>query len=398
MSRQKTAAVITAFIMLISVFALDVSEASAVSSSTYKIKVNTQTNVVTVYKKSGDTYKPYKAMVCSSGGKLTPTGTFRLKQKIGWCKLVGNVWGQYSTVINGNYLFHSVPYSKKAKNKIIGDEYNKLGTSCSHGCIRLSVMDAKWISDNCPQGTKVIIFRSSSKGPLGKPKPLKVKFKHGWDPTDPDSSNPSFRLPGPVIKISDKKKDTVEYGKSYSLKKYVTAKDPNTFQDLTSRLKVQSVSERKNGKWVKADSLSTKKVARYKITYKVYYKYCRQTSRMNFYVSVKDDAAPVIKTAEGSARNVICGDMNAVRGVTAKQKSCDRTSAINVTITKPGNAAEDPVVETMSYSEAKDFVFDEIGNYTIIYKVKNKYSPYREASRTVTVTSHSGDITDDGEL
>ena len=169
MSRQKTAAAITAFIMLISVFALDVSEASAVSSSTYKIKVNTQTNVVTVYKKSGDTYKPYKAMVCSSGGKLTPTGTFRLKQKIGWCKLVGNVWGQYSTVINGNYLFHSVPYSKKAKNKIIGDEYNKLGTSCSHGCIRLSVMDAKWISDNCPQGTKVIIFRSSSKGPLGKP-------------------------------------------------------------------------------------------------------------------------------------------------------------------------------------------------------------------------------------
>ena len=119
---------------------------------------------------------------------------------------------------------------------------------------------------------------------------------------------------------------------------------------------------------------------------------------MNFYVSVKDDAAPVIKTAEGSVRNVICGDMNAVKGVTAKQKSCDRTSAINVTITKPGNAAEDPVVETMSYSDAKDFVFDDIGNYTIVYKVKNKYSPYREASRTVTVTSHSGDITDDGEL
>lgn len=160
---------------------------------------------------------------------------------------------------------------------------------------------------------------------------------------------------------------------------------------------MQSVSERKNGKWVKVDSLSTKKVARYKITYKVYYKYCRQTSRMNFYVSVKDDAAPEINTAEGSVRNVICGDMNAVTGVTARQKSCDRTSAINVTIKKPGDATKDPVVETMSYSEAKDFVFDEIGNYTIVYKVKNKYSPYREASRIVTVTSHSGNMPDDIE-
>ena len=46
MSRQKTAVVITAFIMLISVFALDVSEASAVSSSTYKIKVNTQIFII----------------------------------------------------------------------------------------------------------------------------------------------------------------------------------------------------------------------------------------------------------------------------------------------------------------------------------------------------------------
>lgn len=393
MKKQKITAVIVMFIMLMSVFVVNVPEASAADSSKYKIKVNTQTNVVTIYKKSGDKYKPYKAMVCSSGGKLTPTGTFKLKQKIGWCKLVGNVWGQYSTVINGNYLFHSVPYSKKAKNKIIGKEYNKLGTSCSHGCIRLSVMDAKWISDNCPQGTKVTIFRSSSNGPLGKPKPLKVNFKHGWDPTDPDSKNPAFRLPAPVIKISDKKKDTVSYGNSYSLKKYVTATDPNTFQDLTPLLKIYSVKKLSKNKWVKSE-FSAKKIGTYKITYKVYYKYCKAASYMNFRVKVTDSAAPVI-TMESEIRNVFCGDTNAVKGVTASQKSCDRTSAIEVTIKRPGIIDAETDMNPLSYSEAENFVFDEIGDYTIVYTVRNKYSPYRESQKIITVTSHPAIVSEE---
>ena len=33
----------------------------------------------------------------------------------------------------------------------------KLGRRASHGCIRLTVEDAKWIYDNCPAGTTVII-------------------------------------------------------------------------------------------------------------------------------------------------------------------------------------------------------------------------------------------------
>ena len=37
-------------------------------------------------------------------------------------------------------------------------ETAKLGrTQGSHGCIRLSVPDSKWIMDNIPNGTKVVI-------------------------------------------------------------------------------------------------------------------------------------------------------------------------------------------------------------------------------------------------
>ena len=395
MKKKRITAIIIMLMLLMSVFVLNTADVSAASKDTYQIKVNTQTNVVTIYKKSGKKYKPIKAMVCSSGGKLTPTGTFRLKQKIGWCKLVGNVWGQYSTVINGNYLFHSVPYSKKAKNKIIGKEYNKLGTSCSHGCIRLSVMDAKWISEMCPQGTKVVIFRSKSKGPLGKPKPLKVSFKHGWDPTDPDSKNPNFRMPGPVIKISSKKSKTVSYGGSYNIKKYVTAKDPNTFKDLTSAVKVHGIYLNRDGKWVKVKSLDTKKsakykdkVAYYKITYKAYYKYCRQTSRLNFYVSVTDNSKPEFKGVPQTMTVTQGETVDLLKGITAKQKSCDRTKAINTTVMLQGDAGDEAVSTptVYSYDDAKKYKFTEFGEYTVTYSVTNKYKSSLKTSKTVHYT------------
>ena len=37
-------------------------------------------------------------------------------------------------------------------------QFNKLGQTASHGCIRLSVGDAKWIYDNCALGTKAVSY------------------------------------------------------------------------------------------------------------------------------------------------------------------------------------------------------------------------------------------------
>ncbi len=171
----------------------------------YYIKVNTTANTVTVYSKgnSGE-YEPTKAMICSTGTVTPRNSTYTIRKKFvdgntGWRTLFGhgpykNVYGQYSQWITGDILFHSVPYIKKYdKSSLEWYEYNKLGTTCSQGCIRLKCSDAKWLYDNCPVGTPVEFYDSADPGPLGKPSFQYISENSpnkGWDPTDPDPANP----------------------------------------------------------------------------------------------------------------------------------------------------------------------------------------------------------------
>ncbi|MDE6024854.1 MAG: L,D-transpeptidase family protein [Lachnospiraceae bacterium] len=156
--------------------------------SSYYITVNKNTNIVTVYAQDGNKgYTiPVKSFVCSTGDS-TPLGTFYTPYRYRWLTLVGPCWGQWCTQIYGNYLFHSVCYNSwNDNNSLDVAEYNKLGTTCSHGCIRLKAGDAKWIYDNCALNTKVTIFSSNEKGPFPKPTVEQLTEGHTWDPTDPD--------------------------------------------------------------------------------------------------------------------------------------------------------------------------------------------------------------------
>ena len=160
----------------------------------YHIMVNCAQNTVTVYERDeGGAYTiPVRAMLCSTGQK-TPLGEYYTSEKYEWRPLFGNVYGQYATRIVGHILFHSVPYTQIRKDALEYEEYNKLGTSASMGCIRLAVEDAKWIYDYCASGTRVTIYEDADPGPLGKPEPLLIDVDNpnrGWDPTDPDPSNP----------------------------------------------------------------------------------------------------------------------------------------------------------------------------------------------------------------
>lgn len=164
----------------------------------YELYVNATQNVVTVYKKDskGKYTVPVRAMRCSTGkpGTSTPRGVFKTKQKYLWKILMGDVYGQYSTRIIGGVLFHSVPYEKPQKNLLMLGEYNKLGHSVTHGCVRLTTADSKWIYDNCPLGTVVRIYDSNKPEPLGRSSSYRILVTRprprGWDPTDPDSANP----------------------------------------------------------------------------------------------------------------------------------------------------------------------------------------------------------------
>ena len=182
----------------------------------YYIKVNYGAQVVTVYKKdkNGKYTVPVKAMVCSTG-RYTPTsGVYRTLGKGNWWPLMGDVYGQYSTHIMGDILFHSVPYLEAGdKSSLEYWAYDQLGQRVSLGCVRLTVADAKWIYNNCAIGTQVEFYSSSNPGPLGKPSTRKISSApnniRGWDPTDPDSKNPW----GKYLKDLKKKNNKKDNGK-----------------------------------------------------------------------------------------------------------------------------------------------------------------------------------------
>lgn len=176
---------------------IDNTENIILEPDLYYIKVNYEAQVVTVYAK--DEYenytKPVKAMICSTGAATPKSGVYSIPKRWRWGALQGNVYGQYVTKITGNILFHSVPYLKMGDPSSLEYwEYDKLGTNASLGCVRLTVEDAKWIYENCLNGSKVEFYASPDSGPLEKPVPKKISNYpnnlRNWDPTDSNENNP----------------------------------------------------------------------------------------------------------------------------------------------------------------------------------------------------------------
>lgn len=173
---------------------IDKTPAPQKNNYPYYIKINRLQNVVMVYglDDSNQYTKLEKVFVCSTG-KATPLGKYRTEGKYKWRWLFGDVYGQYATIIDGDILFHSVPYTEQSKDTLEYWEYNKLGTKASLGCIRLTVIDAKWIYDNCPSGTMVELYDSDDLNGIEKPTAPVISETNpnkGWDPTDPDIKNP----------------------------------------------------------------------------------------------------------------------------------------------------------------------------------------------------------------
>lgn len=339
------------------------------AASGYVLKVNRKQNVITAYKNN----VPVRVMLCSTGkNNATPAGTYYTKAKMRWHELDGPVWGQYCTRISGHYLFHSVYYRAYNNNrKLAINEYRKLGSQASHGCVRVTVEDAKWIYDNCSIGTKVVVYDSKDAGPLGKPSNIKVKTKSSgkWDPTDTDPSNPHYKY-RPTITISKDKATTIAVGTKYNLKSGVTAKDYKK-KNITSKIKV-------NGK------VDTSKPGTY------YLKYWVQDSR-NYY-TYKEFKVKVIK----ASRPIMAGledqtlkltdtqstvSLKYMKGITA----CDRdgkslTNKIKITYSKNYGTRIQKITST------KTLRFTKPGTYRIKYSVTGtKANGKRTATKTIRI-------------
>ncbi|HEX3026083.1 MAG TPA: L,D-transpeptidase [Clostridia bacterium] len=99
-----------------------------------------------------------KKFVCSTGapGTDTPTGTFHIQARgKSFFSQKYQEGGYYWMQFYGNYWFHSIPFDKE--RIIIPTEAVKLGEKASHGCVRLAIDDEKWMYNNIPKGTKVVI-------------------------------------------------------------------------------------------------------------------------------------------------------------------------------------------------------------------------------------------------
>lgn len=115
-----------------------------------------------VYIRDGHNQVLY-TMYCSTGtGKKngTPHGTYAIQGERGKFFFNQNsgegakYWVSWKD--HGIYLFHSVPTDENGH--YIKHEAEELGkTAASHGCVRLSVADAKWVYNNVPYGMKVVI-------------------------------------------------------------------------------------------------------------------------------------------------------------------------------------------------------------------------------------------------
>lgn len=362
---KKRRAFLMALILTASVLLGFIRNTQSVQAATYQyyIKINKGTNVVTVYKQDGT---PYTAFTCSIG-YATPIGTFHTMAKYRWWVLDGPCYGQYCTRITGSILFHSVWYYQQTKNSQSYRQYNKLGTTASHGCCRLTVAASKWIYDNCPLGTKVIIFNGSAKDdPLGKPKTIKVKGYSGWDPTDPDKNNPyKTKSTKPVITVSKK---TIAYGSKFG-DGNMTCKDSGGF-DITD--------------WVKrTGKVNTKKLGTYPVTYSVIDSFGRTATKKVTYKVVDKKAATL--SGVKSKLSVKCGETrNMLKGLKAKTVTgINLTNKIAVYVKAPGSD---------SYVKCKDknYTFTIAGTYNIKYIVKNPNNGIKTTKKQKITVADTG--------
>lgn len=325
------------------------SQTDVKAAGNYYLKINKTTNVVTVYTQNG---QPYTAFVCSTGA-ATPLGTFYTPAKYRWHLLDGPSYGQYCTQITGNFLFHSVWYYQQNLTSQSYVQYNRLGSTASHGCVRLTVAAAKWIYDNCPLQTKVIIFNgSSADDPLGKPAFIHVSSPSGtgWDPTDPDPSNPySTKNTQPSISV-----------KSNRVK--VQYKSKFTPVEMTIR---DSAGNTLSSAWLRTSgSVNTSQMGSYPVTYSVTDSFGRNASATVVY-EVGDVDKAVITGVKGTMVKEFGSYTKLRSGVKAKNSlGTVLTDQIVVKVRQPGKKA-------YKKTTSDTLMLDKTGTYVIMYYLKN---------------------------
>lgn len=125
------------------------------STTDYLVWVSLATQQVMVYTGSAGNWSLLHSFECCSGKNSTPTigGVFSISYKqTGWD------FGSYyvNTVVgfNGGHAFHTRTYVKSTGGLLDAT----MGRPASHGCVRMYDADVRWMYDNLPFGTTVVVY------------------------------------------------------------------------------------------------------------------------------------------------------------------------------------------------------------------------------------------------
>lgn len=169
MKLRRAISVVLSMLLLTAALPGGLFRAEATYDMPYYIVVDISNQIVTVYDTAtGDVARQ---MICSTGKfHYTPTGNFILPKnrksadRKPWYYIpMFHRYVRYATRIQGEILFHSLPYTRRSLQSLDSQAASELGLPTSHGCIRLRWQDAEFIARNCLAGTAVQIMESGQR-------------------------------------------------------------------------------------------------------------------------------------------------------------------------------------------------------------------------------------------
>ncbi len=132
---------------------------------TLMVDITNQITRAYTYDADGNYTILVREMICSTGTVKNPTPlgtTIMPKTRARWGYFpTWDSHAQYLTRIDKANAFHSVLYTAPDEQSLSVSSFTSLGTRQSHGCVRLTVSDAKWIYDNCEAGTIITVYESN---------------------------------------------------------------------------------------------------------------------------------------------------------------------------------------------------------------------------------------------
>ena len=131
-----------------------VNENNIKSPTDYLITTDLENKYTYIFKRDNNKWIQIYKWICTVGKPQTPTitGIFFVDGRKPYFG-TDEYRVKYATRIKDGYYYHSILYDSTGSYIIDG----RLGYNISHGCIRLATDNAKWIYENIPNKTTIVI-------------------------------------------------------------------------------------------------------------------------------------------------------------------------------------------------------------------------------------------------